>query len=56
MDRDAKNQLQAKAAKIKEVVVEGAKEFKEEEKAASGGAKAFIAGGVGGTCTVLVGE
>lgn len=45
-----------KAADLTTTIVEGAKEFKEEEVKSAGGSKAFIAGGVGGICTVLVGE
>jgi hypothetical protein len=41
---------------IKDSVVDGAVEFVEEEKAASGGVKAFVAGGVGGMSAVLVGQ
>jgi hypothetical protein len=48
-------ELKHKAAELKETIVEGAKEFKEEEVKSAGGSKAFIAGGVGGICTVLVG-
>lgn len=55
MDNDAKT-LKAKALEVKEIVVEGAKEFKEEEKKTAGGGKAFIAGGVGGVFCVLVGQ
>ena len=49
-------ELKHKAVELKETFVEGAKEFKEEEVKSAGGSKAFIAGGVGGICTVLVGE
>lgn len=47
--------VKLKAHELKDKLVEGAKEFKEEEVKSAGGTKAFIAGGVGGICTVLVG-
>lgn len=47
--------VKLKAHELKDKLVEGAKEFKDEEVKSAGGTKAFIAGGVGGICTVLVG-
>ncbi|CDZ98472.1 carnitine acyl carnitine carrier [Phaffia rhodozyma] len=41
---------------LKDTVVHGAQEFVQEEKKDSGGAKAFVAGGVGGMSAVLVGH
>lgn len=55
MENDAKR-LADKVVHAKDALVEGAIEFKEEEVKSGGGAKAFVAGGFGGICTVLVGE
>ena len=55
MENDAKR-LADKALHAKDALVEGAIEFKDEEIKSGGGAKAFVAGGFGGICTVLVGE